>query len=74
MSSMKIRGQWVNDEVHLSLSTIKQIMTNDLIDYVEAKAEGKTIPTSIDYIKNFIERIEKVPETLTPERKWWEMF
>lgn len=74
MNSMNIRGQWVEGEIHLSLTTIKQILTADLVDYLEARAEGKTIPNSIEYIKNFIERINNVPDLIPDEKKWWEMF
>ena len=63
---MKIRGQWVNGEVHLSLTTIKQILTTDLVSYLESKAAGYKIPTSAEYIKNFLERLDKV--------NTWEMF
>ena len=68
----RIKCKWIDGDIYLSVSTLKQIMTSDQVVFLETKTEGKPIPTSLEYIKDFINRIENIP--FVPDRKWWEMF
>ena len=62
-SKLKIRATNVNGEIHISLNTLKYILTSDLVGNLEAVNENIPILTSTEYIKDFIDRIEKIADT-----------
>ena len=60
MGEIRIRGNWVHGELNLSVNTIKQILTTDLVSNLEEMAAGRSNLSSTDYIKDLIGRLEKL--------------
>lgn len=60
MAEQKIRGTWLGGEIHLSASTIKHILTTDLVSNFEEEKAGRPLLSSSDYIKDLIGRIERL--------------
>lgn len=71
-NKIKIKATYVNGEVHISLTTLKHILSTDLISNLETENRNEPTLTSTEYIKDLIERLDKMADAIPEKKNWWD--
>ena len=69
---LTIRAKYLDGEIHISLNTLKQILTTDLVAFLEELNAEKRLINPIEYIKDLISRFDNVSTAKREKENWWD--